>query len=148
MLQFGHRRIAPRVCVIDKKPHIRTFLSEVLEDLGFVVSQCDRASGVAAALKDTVPDIVVLGLLAPESDVTKVLRLLASERYTGKVMLFGGRASPVVLALQDFGETLRLSMLQPLRTPFRDSDLHESLSMFLPVPEAPRMPIDFRRAGP
>ena len=113
MLQFGHRRMAPRVCVVDTKPHIRTFLSEVLEDLGFVVSQCDRASTVVTALRSTVPDLIVLGLLAPESDVTKVLRSLASEGYSGKVMLFGGRASPVLLALHDLGENLRLAMLTP-----------------------------------
>jgi EAL domain-containing protein (putative c-di-GMP-specific phosphodiesterase class I) len=142
MLQFGHRRMAPRVCVVDTKPHIRTFLSEVLEDLGFVVSQCDRASTVVTALRSTVPDLIVLGLLAPESDVTKVLRSLASEGYSGKVMLFGGRASPVLLALHDLGENLRLAMLPPLRTPFRDSDLQDSLSIFLPIPESPSLPVD------
>jgi hypothetical protein len=31
-LLFGRRRMAPRVC----EPHIRTFLAEALEDLGFL----------------------------------------------------------------------------------------------------------------
>ncbi|HYJ43330.1 MAG: hypothetical protein ABWY14_18490 [Tardiphaga sp.] len=35
-LLFGRRRMAPRVCVVDHKPHIRTFLAEALEDLGFL----------------------------------------------------------------------------------------------------------------
>ena len=27
-IQFGKRRVAPRVCVVDVKPHIRTFLAD------------------------------------------------------------------------------------------------------------------------
>ena len=46
---FGHRRTAPHVGVVDSKPHIRTFLVQMLEDLGFVAHQCDRSSAVAAA---------------------------------------------------------------------------------------------------
>jgi EAL domain-containing protein (putative c-di-GMP-specific phosphodiesterase class I) len=145
-VQFGSRRLPPRVWVIDSKPHIRSFLAETLEDLGFVPHQHARAADMSASLAAGPPDLVVLGLLSPESDVTKVLRLLAAHGFTGKVMLFGGRASPVLLALQDLGERLRLGMLPPLRTPFRDSDLHECLAEFLPIPPAPSLPIDVEEA--
>jgi len=33
---FGRRKMTPRVCVVDSKRHLRAFMSEVLEDLGFV----------------------------------------------------------------------------------------------------------------
>ena len=145
-LRFRSRRLPPRVCVVDSKPHIRTFLAETLEDLGFAAHQCARAADLPRALDSNTPDLVVLGLLNPESDVTKVLRLLASSGFTGKVMLFGGRASPVLLALQDLGEQLGLSMLLPLRTPFRDSDLREVLAEFLPIPPCPSIPVDVDEA--
>jgi hypothetical protein len=29
---FGRRKVAPRVCIADSKQHIRTFLSEALEE--------------------------------------------------------------------------------------------------------------------
>jgi EAL domain-containing protein (putative c-di-GMP-specific phosphodiesterase class I) len=144
--RFGQRRLAPRVCIVDSKPHIRTFLAEAFEDLGFIAEPCGRAPDVAAALADISPDLVVLGLLAPESDVAKVLHFLASERFAGKVMLFGGRASQVLLALHELGEQAGLAMLPPLRTPFRDSDLAENLKEFLPVPPPPSVAIDVDEA--
>lgn len=138
--------MVPRVCVVDGKLHIRTFLAEVLEDLGFVTHQCGRASDVAAVLQGVPTDLMVLGLLVPESDVTKVMYSLASNGYAGKVMLFGGRASTALLALHDLGERLGLAMLPPLRTPYRDSDLQENLSVFLPIPSSPSLPIDVEEA--
>jgi EAL domain-containing protein (putative c-di-GMP-specific phosphodiesterase class I) len=145
-LQFGHRRMAPRVCIIDVKPHIRTFLAETLEDFGFLARQCGRASEVNAELKKGDLDLIVLGLLAPESDVTGVLHVMALSGYRGKVMLFGGRASPALLALHDLGEQLGLAMLPPLLTPFRDSELQDNLSVFLPIPPSPNLPIDVEEA--
>ena len=138
--------MAPRVCVVDSKPHIRTFLTETLEDLGFLARECGRASEVNAELKKGELDLVVLGLLVPESDVTRVLHVLALSGYHGKVMLFGGRASTALLALHDLGERLGLAMLPPLLTPFRDSDLQDNLSVFLPVPASPNLPIDVEEA--
>lgn len=114
----------------------------MLEDLGFVAHQCDRASTAASTSTGLALDLVVLGLLSPESEVSKVLRTLAADGYQGKVMLFGGRASTALLALHDLGEHLGLAMLPPLRTPFRDSDLQENLSPFLPIPPAPNVPVD------
>jgi len=144
--QSGQRRTVPRVCVVDSKPHIRTFLTQAFEDLGFIAQQCARIKDIDAAVSGVAPDLIVLGLLTPESDVTKVLGVLASKRFTGKTMLFGGRASLVLTALQDFGEELGLAMLEPLRTPFRDSDLQKNLSNFLPIAPAPSLPIDAEEA--
>lgn len=145
-LQFGHRPTAPRACVVDAKPHIRTFLAEALEDLGFVACHCGRQAELPAVLRDTAPDLVILGLLVPESDVTKALHSMAASGFRGKVMLFGGRASPVLLALHELGEQIGLAMLPPLRTPFRDSDLTENLSAFLPIAPPPEVQVDAEQA--
>lgn len=138
--------MVPRACVVDSKPHIRTFLADALEDHGFITGQCARAQDVTAILSEAPPDLFVLGLLTPESDVTKVLSMLASQHYAGKIMLFGGRASMALLALHDFGEGIGLAMLPPLRTPFRDSDLLENISSFLPIASSPQIPIDIDEA--
>jgi len=143
---FGHRRMVPRACIVDSKPHIRTFLADALEDIGFITQHCARAQDVATLLSDGPPDLFVLGLLTPESDVTKVLSTLASHHYAGKIMLFGGRASMALLALHNFGEGIGLAMLPPLRTPFRDSDLLENISSFLPIAPSPRIPVDIDEA--
>lgn len=145
-IQFGRRRIAPRVCVVDSKPHIRTFLADALEELGFVPRPCGRLTEVTAALQDFNPDLIVLGLLAPESEVTKTLHLLVSTGFKGRVMLFGGRAASSLLALHELGEQIGLAMLPPLGTPYRDSDLRENLSPFLPIPESPSLVVDVEEA--
>jgi EAL domain-containing protein (putative c-di-GMP-specific phosphodiesterase class I)/CheY-like chemotaxis protein len=144
--RFGQRRLVPRVCIVDGKAHIRTFLAAALEELGFITEECARVPDVTAVLAAAPPDVIVLGLLAPESEVTKTLHLLARSNFVGKVMLFGGRASTALLALQDLGEQAGLAMLPPLRTPFRDSDLRLNLSEFLPIPSLPSVPIDVEQA--
>ncbi len=48
---FGRRKVAPRACVADSKKHLRTFLTEVLEDLGFVTSECAKADDLAMVLE-------------------------------------------------------------------------------------------------
>jgi hypothetical protein len=34
---FGQRKMASRVCVVDGKPHVRKFLCETLEEIGFIL---------------------------------------------------------------------------------------------------------------
>ncbi len=46
---FGHRKVMPRACVTDGKKHLRTFLSDALEDLGFITSECGQASELAGS---------------------------------------------------------------------------------------------------
>jgi EAL domain-containing protein (putative c-di-GMP-specific phosphodiesterase class I) len=61
-------------------------------------------------------------------------------------MLFGGRAATSLIALHELGEQSGLAMLPPLGTPYRDSDLHENLSPFLPIPASPSMVVDVEEA--
>jgi len=143
---FGRRRMAPRVCVVDVKPHIRTFLADALEELGFISRPCARLTEVSAALADFNPDLIVLGLLAPESEATKTLHLLVSADFRGRVMLFGGRAASSLMALHELGEHIGLAMLPPLGTPYRDNDLRENLAPFLPIPESPSLVVDVDEA--
>jgi EAL domain-containing protein (putative c-di-GMP-specific phosphodiesterase class I) len=140
------RRPVPRVCIIDNKPHIRGFLAESFEDLGFIADHCARVSDVAAMSRSAMPDLVVLGQLDPPSEIGAAIRTLAAERYPGKLMLFGGRSTMVLLALQELAESLGLTMLPPLLTPFRDSDLQTNLSDFLPIAAPPSVPVDVDEA--
>jgi len=146
MVQFGRRRPVPRVCVLDAKPHIRRFLSDTLQELGFVTRECGRLTDLSEALADFQPDLVVLGLLKLESEVAKALQALITALFAGRVMLFGGRASTALMGLQELGEQVGLAMLPPLGTPFRDSDLHENLSPFLPIPDSPSFEVDVEEA--
>ena len=131
-LPFRPRRPVPHVCIADDKPHVRTFLADLLDELGFVSHECDTRA-VADTIAAFAPDLLVLGIPPEQSKATAVLRHLASHDFHGRVMLFGGRSSPALPAIHELAETLGLAMLPPLGTPFRSSDLTENLADFLPV---------------
>ena len=143
---FDHRRIAPHVCVADRKPHIQTFLADKLEDVGFIAHRCADASELRDTITKVAPELVVLGTLSSEEQLKGALATLALDRYVGRVMLFGGRASLAMVDLSERGERLGLSMLPPLLTPFRDSDLQDNLAVFLPVQSPPKIEIEAEEA--
>src|SRR5258708_1435489 len=58
---FGHRKVMPRACVADGKKHLRMFIADALEDLGFITSECAHARELAEGLDAQQPDVVVLG---------------------------------------------------------------------------------------
>ena len=69
---------------------------------------------------------------------------LALDRYSGRTMLFGA-VSTALPKLHEYAEGLGLSILSSLLTPFRDSDLHDPLVEFLPVPAPPQIESVHRR---
>ena len=145
IIQFGRRPIPPRACIVENKTHVRTFLAEMLDELGFVVREA-AASDVRTVLREFRPDLLVVGPLGGGMDVRATLRALQAQTFGGKVMLFGGRASAALVGTHEFGEQAGLAMLPPLGTPFRDRDLHTNIACFLPVQPAPALPVDVEEA--
>jgi len=145
VVQFGRRPIPPRACVVENKTHVRTFLSEMLDELGFIAREADTTE-FRAMLHDFRPDLIVLGPLTDGFEVQSHLRTLQAQSYGGSVMLFGGRSSAALIRSHEFGEQTGLTMLPPLGTPFRKRDLDTNLDAFLPVRPAPPLPIDIDEA--
>src|SRR5262245_61577129 len=136
---FGRRRVAPQVCIVDRKGHIRKFLGEALEELGFITHECADADSLYAAFCAVPPDIVVLGLGAEAVDA---IQGLAAENFAGKVLVVGGRGSPMLTAVQELGNMLGLAMLPALGTPYRNEDLHGRVAELVPSDEPPSAPVD------
>jgi EAL domain-containing protein (putative c-di-GMP-specific phosphodiesterase class I) len=145
IVQFGRRPIPPRACVVENKTHVRMFLTEMLDELGFIAREADTID-IRAVLRDFRPDLIVLGPLEAGLEVRSLLRTLQAQNYGGAVMLFGGRSSAALIRSHEFGEDAGLGMLPPLGTPFRKRDLDTILSGFLPVRPAPPLPIDVDEA--
>lgn len=143
---FGRRKIAPRACVADSKPHIRNFLSEALEELGFIACECEQTETMSAMVVDQRPDLFVLGLSAGGIEANAMLETLAAMRFEGKVLVFGQHASPMVTAIVAIGEQLGLVMLPLLPTPFCDKDLHDRVLSLLPIEAPPNPPVDVAEA--
>jgi EAL domain-containing protein (putative c-di-GMP-specific phosphodiesterase class I) len=143
LIPFAHRPVPPRACVVDSKPHVRSFLAEALNDLGFIACNCGVPE-LATVLADKAPDLIVLGPLGSDDALPTLLSKLTT--FSGKVMLFGGRSAPSLMEAHEHGERLGLAMLPPLGTPFRDGDLGRNLNCFLPVPPPPAIGIDVDEA--
>lgn len=145
IVPFGRRPIPPRACIVENKTHVRTFLAEMLDDLGFVAREAVTPD-VRSVLREFRPDLIVLGPLDGGPEVRSVMQTLRAQGYGGKLMLFGGRSSAALIRNFEFGEVSGLAMLPPLGTPFRDRDLSTNLDGFLPVQPAPPLPVDVDEA--
>lgn len=134
---FGRRKVTPRACVADGKRHLRAFLSEVLEDLGFVTSECAGAEELEAVLANDVPDLILLGIAADGIEPGTFLETLVRAAFDGRVLTVGARDSIIVRAVQQVGEEYGLAMLPPLTTPFAAETLRERVASLLPDEPAP-----------
>jgi EAL domain-containing protein (putative c-di-GMP-specific phosphodiesterase class I)/CheY-like chemotaxis protein len=143
---FGRRKVKPRVCIADAKQHVRTFLSEALEELGFVPCECAQAGDLTSILKEKLPDLIVIGLSAGGIEAGEVLRKLAIAEFDGRVLLLGPRDSLVVAAVQELGGELGIAMLPTLATPFRHEDLRDRVGGLVPAETPPNPPVDVAEA--
>jgi EAL domain-containing protein (putative c-di-GMP-specific phosphodiesterase class I) len=143
---FGRRKVAPRACVADSKPHIRNFLREALEELNFITCECEQPANLSAVVEGERPDLFVLGLSAGGIAANGLLEKLALMKFAGKVLLFGPRISPMVTTVLAVGEQLGLAMLPLLPTPFSDDDLRDRIAGLLPEEAPPSPPVDVAEA--
>lgn len=134
---FGRRKVVPRVCVADGKRHLRAFLADILEDLGFVTSECARADDLEEILATQLPDLVLIGVSIDGIEAGKILETLVRRGFGGKVLAIGSRQSIILKAVQQVGEEYGLAMLPPLTTPFAAEALRVSVAMLLPEDRAP-----------
>jgi EAL domain-containing protein (putative c-di-GMP-specific phosphodiesterase class I)/CheY-like chemotaxis protein len=143
---FGHRKVMPRACVTDSKKHLRTFLSDALEDLGFITSESGQASELAAILDTERPDLVVLGVSFDGVEVGKILEVLVTRHFTGKVLVIGQPEAIMVKAVRQIGEEYGIAMLPALQTPFSAGTLRASLATLLPAEPVPSPAVDVAEA--
>jgi EAL domain-containing protein (putative c-di-GMP-specific phosphodiesterase class I) len=142
---FGHRRVRPCVCVIDRKQHIRTFLCDALEELGFITRECAHFGELDTVLKPQ-PDLIVLGLSCGGEEAAKILDALSAKEFEGKVLVLGPRASRMLVAVQEFGEQLGLAMLPFLTTPFGSANFSDSVATLAPTAMPLPAPVDVAEA--
>ncbi|MCC8938621.1 EAL domain-containing response regulator [Bradyrhizobium sp. Arg68] len=143
---FGHRKLTPRACIADSKKHLRTFLAEALEDLGFITSDCAQAAELDAVLDAERPDLLVLGVSVDGIEVSKILETLVRKDYGGKVLVIGQPDSIIVKAVRQIGDEYGIAMLPALSTPFSAGTLRDSLASLMPVEPAPSPAVDVPEA--
>lgn len=143
---FGLRRMIPRACVTDVKKHLRLFLSDALEELGFITSECAHASDLARMLDAQQPDLVVLGVSVNGTEVAEILEVLVRKNFGGKVLIIGPPDSIMVKAVRQIAEEYDIGMLPALPTPFSAGTLRASVASLLPAEPAPSPAVDVAEA--
>lgn len=143
---FGRRKVVPRACVADGKPHIRKFLSEALEELGFITCECEGPAQVKAIVLEHQPDLIVLGLSSGGIAANALLEALHAINFAGQVLVFGPANAPMASAILAIGSESGLAMLSLLPTPFSDADLRSRVGALLPGSAPPRTAINVAEA--
>jgi EAL domain-containing protein (putative c-di-GMP-specific phosphodiesterase class I) len=143
---FGHRRLTPRACIADSKKHLRTFLADALEDLGFITSECGDAGELDGVLDAERPDLLVLGVSTGGIEIDKILETLVRKEFGGKVLVIGQPDSIIVKAVQQIGDEYGIAMLPTLPTPFSASSLRICVAQLLPLEAAPSPAVDVAEA--
>ncbi|MBN8991236.1 MAG: EAL domain-containing response regulator [Rhizobiales bacterium] len=143
---FGHRKLTARACIADSKKHLRTFLSEALEDLGFITSECADAGELDGVLDEHRPDLLVLGVSVNGVEIGRILETLVKKTFAGKVLIIGHPETIMVKAVRQIGEEYHIDMLPPLPTPFSAGTLRDSVVTLLPQEPAPSPAVDVAEA--
>ena len=145
---FGRRKVAPRICIVDGKPHIRKIpRTEALEELGFITCECAQAGELSAVLDRQAPGPLYHGVVGRRKrSLPPSWKRLQQAGFDGKVLLLGPRNSLMVAAVQERGEQFGIAMLPPLVTPFDSRSLRNSVATLLPVEVPPRPVIDAAEA--
>ena len=125
---FGHRKLTPRACVVDSKKHLRLFLSDALEDLGFVTCECGQAGDLAGVLQTEQPDLIVLSVCVDGINVGEILEVIVRKNFGGKVLVIGQPDSIMVKAVRQIGDEYGIAMLPSLQTPFGAASLRASVA--------------------
>ncbi len=139
---FGHPKMKPRACVAGGKPHVRAFLAEALEELGFAACKCEQPEDIAELVERFLPELIVLGVSDGSTVGIGMLSTLASRQCSGRILLVGSRHSSPVAAFQDFGQELGLAMLPVLPTPFEEASLRARVAPLMPEHEPPSAAVD------
>ncbi len=117
----------PTAFVVDDEPQVRAFVSNVLASSGFTPMQCASSAEVEAALHDVIPQAIILDLSLGDSDAVEVIRILSAMHFQGDILLISGHDETTLEDVHKIGERRGVSMLDPLRKPFRVEQLRERL---------------------
>jgi FixJ family two-component response regulator len=122
---LGAFRRPPRCVIVEDDGAVRTAITLALRD--FEVEARDFASTdqVLSACGRVIPDIVFLDIALHGFDAIDVIRALGNEGYRGAVQLVSGHHL-LLEAVQRIGVGNGLTMLEPVRKPFRASDIRRA----------------------
>ncbi len=108
------------VCVVvDDEPGIQNIVVGAAAALGCQVAHFRSADKALEAIEKLKPTLLFLDVSLEGSDAIDVIRGLGASGFTGTVQLMSGRNAQTMEEVRRVGERYSLTMLPPLRKPFR-----------------------------
>jgi DNA-binding response OmpR family regulator len=122
---MGAPPAATRAFVLDDELRIAAMVGKVLEAGGFAARTFTAIPQFLAELKNDEPELLVLDLSLGEPAVVEIVYKLEADGYRGKVLLISGRDETMLYEISQIGANHGLSMLPPLKKPFRPADVRQ-----------------------
>lgn len=129
-----NRTLMPRILVVDDDSNLRAAIRRMLEPMGFEIEEAADGRYAMQAFRARPPDLVLCDVFMPEQDGVEVLRDLAKEFASTKVIAMSGGGEfhgPMnLLPLATF-----LGAIAVLHKPFRQAELLKVFrEVFPPLP--------------
>lgn len=90
MSDVGMTASAGRLLIIDDEPAVGTFLGRVARRSGYEAIVTADASDFKQRVRPWRPALIILDLGMPETDGIEMLRFLADERATARILIVSG----------------------------------------------------------
>ncbi len=128
---------APRVLVVDDRPHNVEVLSQMLMRVGFKVSQAGDGLQAVDLFARERPDAVLMDVRMPEMDgVTATLKIRDMERNDAAAR---GRPAVIIAVSASSLESQRKAIMQPgladafIGKPFKEAEIYDTLRRHLGI---------------
>jgi EAL domain-containing protein (putative c-di-GMP-specific phosphodiesterase class I)/CheY-like chemotaxis protein len=114
--------------VLDDEAGIANLVARVAKKLGWSAEAATSPSSFHLKFSLRTPDLVILDLQLGAADGIEQLRFLGKQAYRGLIVLMSGVDWRVLVAAQQVGQSLGLSMMALLQKPVRGAQLREVLA--------------------
>ncbi len=116
--------------VIDDEPAICALIQRVGEGCGYAVAVASDPALFKQQYKAVAPSVICLDLAMPGSDGIEMLRYLAAEGCSARVLVISGYNSAMVQMAVRLGEALGVGIAGVLAKPIRLAELRNLLLQF------------------
>lgn len=123
---------AARMLIVDDERPFGDFVKRIACRLGYETIVTTEAQAFKNAYVQARPSLVVLDLLMPDQDGIDLLRWLASQKCTGRILISSGVGNRVIEAARRVGLERGLDIAGTIVKPVRGSELRKILAGLLP----------------
>src|SRR5580658_6060738 len=114
--------------ILDDEVQIGALVVQALKACGLASRQFTKSDPFLKEIELSPPALVVLDLALGQSDAVEIIQRLKVLKYKGGILLISGRDAATLAAIAKIGERHGMVMLEPVRKPFRASDIRKSLA--------------------